>query len=176
MTTTDASTDSNPADTTAGDAVYPSDTLPGIPPFTFPVPEGWVVEPSLDALAVARIPVADDGFWASIIVTANRVPSGLKLRDAVESTYRQFLRRYPDAKLQGERLAAYDGRETYVRVVEVVGDDGRAVSQLHAYFFAPIRGDNRVRELFQFVASAPTEHQDKYGKAVVDSLNGFRFT
>ena len=63
-----------------------------------------------------------------------------------------------------------------MRVVEVVGDDGRAVSQLHAYFFAPIRGDNRVRELFQFVASAPTEHQDKYGKAVVDSLNGFRFT
>ena len=66
-------------------------TSPGIPPFTFPVPEGWVVEPSLDTLAVARIPVADDGFWASIIVTANRVPSGLKLRRTVETTYLQFL-------------------------------------------------------------------------------------
>ena len=127
MTTTGTTTT-----TGTGRAVYPSDTLPGIPPFTFPVPEGWVVEPSLDALAVARIPVADDGFWASIIVTANRVPSGLKLRQAVETTYLQFLRRYPDAKLQGERLAAYDDRETYVRVVEVTGDDGRAVSQLHA--------------------------------------------
>jgi len=172
MTTTDTTTTT----TTTGAAVYPSETLPGIPPFTFPVPDGWIVEPSLDALAVARIPVADDGFWASIIVTANRVPSGLKLREAVETTYRQFLRRYPDAKLQGERLAAYDQRETYVRVVEVTGDDGRAVSQLHAYFFAPLQGDNRVRELFQFVASAPTEHQDKYGKAVVAALNGFRFT
>jgi hypothetical protein len=170
MTTTDTT------DTSTGFAVYPSDTLPGIPPFTFPVPDGWVVEPSLDALAVARIPVADDGFWASIIVTANRVPSGLKLRDAVETTYRQFLGRYPDAKLEGERLAAYDGRETYVRVVEISGDDGRAVSQLHAYFFAPIQGDTRVRELFQFVASAPTEHQDDYGKVVVHALTGFRFT
>ncbi len=173
MTTTGPTTTSNGTGT---GAVYPSDTLPGIPSFTFPVPEGWVVEPSLDALAVARIPVADDGFWASIIVTANRVPSGLKLRQAVETTYLQFLRRYPDAKLQGERLAAYDDRETYVRVVEVTGDDGRAVSQLHTYFFAPLQGDNRVRELFQFVASAPTEHQDTYGKAVVDALTGFRFT
>jgi hypothetical protein len=33
-----------------------------------------------------------------------------------------------------------------------------------------------VRELFQFVASAPTEHQDNYGKVVVDALAGFRFT
>jgi len=63
-----------------------------------------------------------------------------------------------------------------VRVIEVAGDDGRAVSQLHAYFFAPLQGDNRVRELFQFVASAPTERQDNYGKAVVDALAGFRFT
>ena len=133
--------------------------------------------PSLDTLAVAGVPVADDGFWASIIVTANRVPSGLKLRQAVETTYLQFLVATPTPSCRASVSPPTTTRETYVRVVEVTGDDGpRRVAAGRVLLRAAPGESTASASCSSSSRSAPTEHQDSYGRAVVDALAGFRFT
>jgi hypothetical protein len=156
-------------------AVYPSAELPAIPAFAFAVPNGWTVEASPDALAVARTAEAVNGQWISALVTADRVPPQLKLADAAAISLSRIKERAKDVEVMTERSADFDGRATYVRGLSFTGSDGQKVGQLHALFFAPAADGDKVRHLFQIIGTCPASTMDDHGPRFLEVIRSFRF-
>jgi hypothetical protein len=78
-----------------------------------------------------------------------------------------------------ERVAQFDGgrRETYLRIAEMT-DEGRKLTQMHALFFAPELPGARTKDLFQIIATIPSDEgdtNDAIGVQVIDIVKSFRF-
>ena len=91
----------------------------------------------------------------------------------------ELLRFHPDLRVLTERVAKFDGgrRETYIRVAEMTDED-RKLTQMHALFFAPEIPGARTRDLFQIVATIPSDGSDAndaIGVHVIDIVKSFRF-
>ncbi len=165
-----------PADLTARLAVYPSAMIRPIPGFVFSVPQGWVLDEAPDALAVVRTPEEVDGFWVNAILSHDRVARAVDFKQAAQATWARMQQSSPDATVASERLARFGTNVVYLRGVDLTAPKtGRKLSQLQALFFAPVEGDGKTVDFFQFIATAPAEHMDRFGPAFVEMIGSFRF-
>jgi hypothetical protein len=161
------------------EALFPSRQLRAIPSFSFDFPAGWELEESTSALAAVHPAEPIDGFWVNVLVNHDRVEAAASLQDAAVITCAQLLRFHPDLRVLTERVAKFDGgrRETYIRVAEMTDED-RKLTQMHALFFAPEIPDARTKDLFQIVATIPSDGSDAndtIGVHVIDIVKSFRF-
>jgi hypothetical protein len=156
-------------------AVYPSKELRPPPSFVFDVPEGWQIEESPVALALLRTIDEYDGFWPNVVITYDRVPIKLELREAALATFARFKEQNPGLTVRAEKLGGVAGRPTYIRTLDVTSE-GRELSQIHAMFFAPPPDDSRTADLFQIVGTCPTALIDAVGVRVLEVITSFRFT
>jgi hypothetical protein len=161
------------------EALFPSPQVRAIPSFSFDYPAGWEIEEGTRSLVVVHPPEPTDGFWINVLVDHSRVEAQADLQQAAVITCAHLLRLHPELRVLTERLAQFDGgrRETYLRVAEIV-EDGRSMTQMHALFFAPPIPGARTRDLFQVIATIPTEvgdADDQVGVQVIDIVKSFRF-
>jgi len=166
-----------PARTFATDriATYPSAALRAVPSFTFEVPDGWVVDESPDALAVAVIPEPVDGFWVNAIISTDRVHHKLDLRTAAASTLAGLKKQCPDAEVKTERLAQLGGHETYLRVVQMTAPrTGRALAQTHGLVLTKAAAGAKTIDLFQIVGTCPADTFREHGTRFVELIASFR--
>jgi hypothetical protein len=163
-------------DQTVNVAAYPSAELRPIPAFAFAVPNRFVIEEAPDAIAVARTEEEVDGFWVNAIISVDKVRSEVKLAEAAAVSLARLKRRAPDAEVMTERLGAFDGREVYIRGVQLTAPQGdRKLGQVHALFFAPGQEGQRLRFLFQIVGTCPAEKMEEYGPLFVLLVRSFKF-
>ncbi|MCB1000848.1 MAG: hypothetical protein R2713_01065 [Ilumatobacteraceae bacterium] len=161
---------------TAGVVTQPSSMLPGIPPFLFSVPEGWVLDESPGAVATVHTAEPVDGFWINAILSHDKVARSVDFKQAAAVTWLRLAERAPDVQMTAEKFVRVGRLPVYVRSSEMtIVDTGRRVSQLHAIFFAPVRGPGKVVDFFQLVCTAPVEHVDEVAPAMIGMIRSFRF-
>jgi hypothetical protein len=160
------------------EALFPSPQLRAVPSFSFDYPAGWEIDEGTTAIAAVHPAEPVDGFWTNVLVNHSRVPAAVDLEQAAVTTFRQLRRRNPDVRIVAERVGHFEGgrRTTYLRIAETTApDDGRAVTQLHALFFAPRLPGARTADLFQIVGTVPSEAADDDGPRVLGIVRSFRF-
>jgi hypothetical protein len=163
------------ARTTMRLAISPSAALPPPPSFVFEVPDGWLVEDAPSVLAVARSTTKVADYWPNLVVTSDRVPGGVSLRDASIATFVRFKEQHPEHEVRVERLGNLGGRMTYLRALDITVE-GRPLTQIHALFFAPRREEVRTADLFQLVGTCPTSTIGTIGVQILHIVSSFRFT
>jgi hypothetical protein len=160
-----------PNELTARIVVQPSQVMPGIPPFVFSLPDGWVIDEAPGALAVIRQPKEVDGFWVNAIVSHDRVARAVDFKKAAEVTWAKLQRQTPDLKETFERLARFGSNIVYLRGCEMTSPESkRPLAQLHALFFAPAKDGGKVIDFFQIVCTSPRELVDDYGKDFLEVI------
>jgi hypothetical protein len=166
-----------PGDLTARVAVYPSPMIRPVPSFMFSVPRGWVLDESPDALVVVRTPQEVEGFWVNAILSHDRVARSVDFKEAAQATWARIARSSPEAVVQMERLARFGTNVVYLRGIDMPAPkSGRQLSQLQALFFAPAEGEGKTVDMFQLVATSPTEVMDRFAPPFMEIIGSFRFT
>lgn len=161
---------------TARIAAHPGAMVPGIPPFIFSVPQGWVVDEAPGSLCVLRTPQQVDGFWVNVLVNHDKVARSVDFDQAAKVTWARLKKSNPDAELNGERVARFGDLIAYVRGVNLAGSDGRPLAQMHALFFAPTKGGGKVVDLFQVVGTFPrTDTVNDHVEDFLEIVGSFRF-
>jgi hypothetical protein len=138
---------------TSSVVVHPSAVLPGIPPFMFDVPHGWVLDEAPSTLCVVRRPGAEGDFWPNILIRHDKVPRSVDFERAATTTWAKLLKAYPTAVDQGERIVRFATNIVYMRGVNLDDAHGRALAQMQALFFAPVREGGRVVDFFQIIGT-----------------------
>lgn len=162
-------------------AHYPSTELPGIPAFTFPVPEEFLLERGPNSLAVLRAKVEESGFTPNLIVSHDEVAAGVTLRDVAVLTLDNLRRACTSVKVEQEKTAAFPDRPTYLRVALVQPRDSLlALMQVHASFLGPVPDTAvQTRDLFHLVGvcpAEPTASAERWGTLFVEVVKGFAFS
>jgi hypothetical protein len=157
-------------------AVFPSATLRPLPGFVFEVPIGWVLDEAPPAVAMLRTLERIDDFWPNVVVNCERVPAGLELRDAADAAFARLREQHPDLEVRAEKLGSIHGQPMYLRSLDVVSPEGRALSQIRAMFLAPRSGEGNTADLFEIVGTCTTPTVDVVGPAIVSVLTSFRFS
>ena len=173
-----ADTENKPAELTGRLAVQPSHMIPGIPPFVFSVPVGWMIDEAPSALAVIRLPQEVNGFWINAILSHDRVARSVDYKQAAQITWAKLKRQAPDVKQTFEKMARFGANVVYLRGSELTSPDTkRPLGQLHAMFFAPVAADDKgkVVDFFQIVCNAPAESIPAYGPGFLEIIGSFRF-
>lgn len=166
-----------PADLTSRLVVHPSAVIRPVPGFVFSAPEGWTIDEAPDALVVVRTPEEVDGFWINAILSHDRVARAVDYQVAAKATWDRLVATSPDAKVTMERLARFGTNVVYLRGVELSAPkSGRALAQLQALFFAPVEGEGKTVDFFQFIATAPEPLMETFGPAFLEMIGSFRFT
>ena len=81
------------------------------------------------------------------------------------------------AKVTMERLARFGENVVYLRGVELSAPKtNRPLAQLQALFFAPVEGEGKTVDFFQFIATTPEPLMETYGPAFLEMIGSFRFT
>jgi hypothetical protein len=162
---------------TAGVVAHPSAMLPGIPPFMFSVPQGWVLDEAPGALAVVRPQEPVDDFWINAILSHDKVARSVDFKQAALITWLRLVEKAPDATMQFEKMIRVGRLPIYLRAADMTAaKTGRQISQLQAVFFGPVHGPGKVVDFFQLVCTAPTEHVDSIAPAILETIRSFRFT
>ncbi len=157
-------------------AAHPSNMIRAIPSFVFSVPRGWVLDEVPDALAIVRLPEEVDDFWVNAILSHQRVARSVDFEQASRVTFAKLLKNSPEAKVTMERLARFGSNVVYLRGIEMLAPtSGRQLGQLNALFFAPVDGEGKTVDMFQFTATAPAELMSEYSDAIVEMISSFRF-
>lgn len=150
--------------------------LPGIPPFLFSVPTGWVLDEAPGALAAVHPPEPVDGFWINAILSHDKVARSVDFKQAALVTWLRLIEKAPDAQMRLEKMIRVGRLPVYVRAAEMTAaKTGRRISQLQAVFFAPVTGPGKVVDFFQLVCTAPIEHVDDVAPAMLEMIRSFRF-
>ena len=161
---------------TAQIVAQPSAMLPGIPPFVFALPEGWVLDEAPGALAVIRMPDETDGFLINGILSHDKVSRKVDFKEAAGFTWQRLLEGCPDAEIYTEKFTQMGGRPVFLRALKVSAPkSGRAISQLQAIWFAPTNGPGKVVDFFQCVFTCPAEHVDAVAPHAFAFLASFKF-
>ena len=143
----------------------------------FSVPEGWILDEAPDALVVVRTPEEVDGFWINAILSHDRVARAVDYQVAAKATWDRLAATSPDAKVTMERLARFGTNVVYLRGVELSAPkSNRPLAQLQALFFAPVEGEGKTVDFFQFIATTPEPLMETYGPAFLEMIGSFRFT
>ncbi len=158
-------------------AVHPSAMVPGIPPFLFAVPEGWVIDEAPGALCVVRQPaVDDDGFWVNGIIRHDKVPRSIDFERAAKVTWAKLKKSTPSAVDNGERLARFGSNVVYLRGVNLDGPNGRPLAQMQAMFFAPVTEGGKLVDFFQIIGTSQRDESVQANMNVfVELISSFRF-
>ena len=167
-------TGTNFVDIAARAAVHPSKLIPGVPPFIFTVPLGFVLDEAPGALAVVRTPAEVDGFWVNAILSHDKVGRAIDFEAAAKATWAKLKRASPDATDSGEKLVRFGDLVMYVRGAELTAN-GRKLAQFHALFFAPVTEGGKTVDFFQFVLTAPVGAMGGLVKPFMELLSTFRF-
>jgi hypothetical protein len=168
--------DEKPSELTARLVAQPSAMIPGIPPFVFSVPQGWLVDEAPSALAVVRLPEQVDGFWVNAILSHDRVARAVDFKKAAQITWAKLQRESPDVTSTFERLARFGTNTVYLRGSELTAPQSkRKLAQLHAMFFAPVTEGGKVVDFFQIVCTTPTELAERFGPHFIEIIGSFRF-
>lgn len=164
------------AATTARVLVHPSAAVPGVPPFVFSAPEGWVLDEAPDALCVVRSPEQVDDFWLNAVVIHDRVAKTVDLAEAAKATWARVHADSPSATVNMERVARFGDNIVYLRGVQLdAPQSGRTLAQLHAIFFAPIAEHRSTSDLFQIIATTPADVMGRIATGLVEMIASFRF-
>ena len=155
----------------------PGRLIPGIPPFVFIVPEGWVLDEAPGSLAVLRSPVEIDGFWINAMLNHDRVARSVDFKVAAQVTWAKLNRTgMKDIKESGERMLRFGNMPVYVRGADFTAPDGRSLSQMHAIWFAPTSDGGKVVDMFQLVLTAPSKDMPAVVEPILEMISTFRFT
>jgi hypothetical protein len=174
MTDTATSTEARPATERA--VVFPSSSVPPVPPFVFLGPAGWIIDEAPDALVVLRSPQEVDGFWLNAILSHDRVAATVTLEDAAKATWARILRDTPGATPEMERVARFGNNIVYLRGVQTrAPQSGRELAQLQAIFLAPKVEGRKTADLFQFVITTPANVMAGLTAGLVEMIASFRF-
>jgi hypothetical protein len=169
-------TDVKPGELTARLLVQPSAMVPGVPPFVFSLPAGWVVDEAPGAVAVLRLAEQVDGFWINAIVSHERVARSVDFKTAAQVTWAKVQRDSPGVRSTFERLARFGANPVYLRGSELTAPEtNRRLAQLHAMFFAPTNEGGKVVDFFQIVCTTPAELSEQFGPQFVEIIGSFRF-
>jgi hypothetical protein len=161
---------------TAQIVAQPSTMLPGIPPFVFALPTGWVLDEAPGALAVIRMPEEIDGFLINGILSHDKVSRAVDFTEAAGFTWKRLQAGCPDAEIDSEKFAQMGGRPVFLRAMHMSAPkSGRAISQLQAIWFAPTNGPGKVVDFFQCVFTCPAEHVDAVAPQALGFLASFKF-
>ncbi len=168
--------DVKPTELTARIVSQPSKVIPGIPPFLFSLPKGWVIDTAPASLAVIRQPKEVDGFWINAIISHDRVARAVDYKKAAQITWARLVRQAPDATQTFERLARFGANIVYLRGCEMTSPESkRKIAQMQGLFFAPVTEGGKVVDFFQIVCTVPAELTDEYGKDFVEIIASFKF-
>jgi len=161
---------------TARVVAQPSAIVPGIPPFVFSVPKGWVVDQAPGALAVIRSPEEVGGFWLNAILSHDKVARSVGFQEAAAFTWARLQKQCPDVEKSFEKFAQFEGRPVFLRGSEMTSPQSkRRLAQLQAIFFAPVTGPGKVVDFFQIVCTAPTELSSSIGPDMLELIGSFKF-
>jgi len=165
-----------PSALTAQIAAHPGAMVPGVPPFIFSIPAGWVVDEAPGALCVVRTARQVDGFWVNALISHDKVARSVDFEHAAKVTWAKLKKTNPEAEPNGERMVRFGDRVVYVRGVNLNGSDGRPLAQLQAMFFAPTKGGGKVVDYFQVIGTCPrTGTVDEHMEAFLEIVGSFRF-
>lgn len=155
----------------------PGRLIPGIPPFVFVIPEGWVLDEAPGALAVLRSPVEIEGFWVNAILNHDRVARSVDFKVAAKVTWAKLNRSgMTDIKESGERMLRFGNMPVYVRGADFASPEGRKLAQMHAIWFAPTSEGGKVVDMFQLVLTAPANVMPTVVNPILEMVSTFRFT
>ncbi|MCU1366576.1 MAG: hypothetical protein JWL72_3586 [Ilumatobacteraceae bacterium] len=163
-------------DLTAQIVAQPSAMLPGIPPFVFSLPLGWVLDEAPGALALIRLPEEIDGFLINGILSHDKVSRTVDFKEAAAFTWQRLKAGCPDAEVSMEKFMQLGGRPVFLRATKLSAPkSGRALSQLQSIWFAPTNGPGKVVDFFQCVFTCPAEHVAAVSPQALHFLASFKF-
>jgi len=161
---------------TAQIVAHPSAVLPGVPPFVFALPTGWVLDEAPGALAMIRLPEEIDGFLINGILSHDKVSRTVDFKEAAGYTWQRLKEGCPDAEVDTEKFTQMGGRPVFLRGLHLSAPKtGRAISQLQSIWFAPTNGPGKVVDFFQCVFTCPVEHVDAVAPQALGFLASFKF-
>lgn len=161
---------------TAQIVAHPSSMLPGIPPFVFALPSGWVLDEAPGALALIRLPEEVEGFLINGILSHDKVSRTVDFAEAAGFTWKRLQEGCPDAEVDAEKFVQMGGRTVFLRGSHMSAPkSGRAIAQLQAIWFAPTNGPGKVVDFFQCVFTCPAEHVDAVSPQALMFLASFKF-
>jgi len=165
-----------PTAVTAHIVAQPSSILPGIPPFVFALPSGWVLDEAPGALALIRMPEEIDGFLINAILSHDKVSRTVDFKEAASFTWSRLKEGCPDAELGIEKFMELNGFPMFLRTMEMSAPkSGRRLAQLQSIWFAPAKGMGKVVDFFQCVFTSPVEHVNAIAPQALQFLASFKF-
>ena len=137
---------------------FPSDVLPGVPPFEIGLPAGWEIDAHASPLVVMVDPTSSPAFLVNLMVGADRVAGGLTLEQVVGEMA-------PPAPASVERhlqIATIGGLPAAVRLQGMtIEERALDLAQLQVMLFAP-NGTEQTKHLFYIHATCLAADYGKY--------------